>query len=255
MNRGQRRWRVIAWQASVLVGVLALWEAATRSILDPFSFSRPSSILALGLQWVRTGYLPYHLLITLEETLLGFVLGAAAGLTLGVLLGLSQTVSSVLAPFINALYSLPKVALGPLLILWFGIAMTMKVILAAILAFFLVFYNTWSGVREVDVDLVDTLRVMGARPGHIVAKVIIPSALTWVFTGLRVSVPQALIGSVIGEIIASNRGLGYVIEYSAGQFNVTGVFVALLALMIISIALDAILAAVERRFGRWRAAA
>src|SRR5690606_8570383 len=133
-------------------------------------------------------------------------------------------------------YSLPKVALAPLFIVWFGIGLEMKVILTAAIVFFIVFLNTFTGVREVSAELVAILRLMGAKERHLLTKVIVPSAIVWVFAGLRLSVPYALIGAVVGEIIASNRGLGYLVAHAAGQFDTAGTFAALFSIVILALA-------------------
>jgi NitT/TauT family transport system permease protein len=148
---------------------------------------------------------------------------------------------------------LPKVALAPLFIIWFGIGLEMKVILTAAIVFFIVFLNTFTGVREVSSELVAILRLMGAKERHLLTKVVIPSAIVWVFTGLRLSVPYALIGAVVGEIIASNRGLGYLVAHAAGQFDTAGTFAALLSIVILALVLNKIVVLAERRLMPWRA--
>src|SRR5690606_35121325 len=151
-----------------------------------------------------------------------------------------------------AFYSLPKVSLAPLFIIWFGIDLEMKVILTAAIVFFIVFVNTFTGVREVSAELVAILRLMGAKERHLLTKVVIPSAIVWVFTGLRLSVPYALIGAVVGEIIASNRGLGYLLSHAAGQFDTGGTFAALVAIMVLALILNIGVKQAERRLMPWR---
>ncbi len=153
---------------------------------------------------------------------------------LGVILGRAKNLADLLNPFIMAFYSLPKIALGPLLIIWFGIGMDMKIILTAVVVFFLVFLNTYTGVRGVSQELVAILRLMGANERHVLRKVVLPSAVVWVFAGLRLSVPYAVIGAIVGEMIASNRGLGYLLTYSSIQFDTAGVFAAIFAIVILS---------------------
>src|SRR3546814_7195594 len=124
---------------------------------------------------------------------------------------------SYLDPFIMAFYSLPKGALAPLFILWIGIGMDMKIVLTAAIVFFLVFLNTYTGVRNVSRELIAILNLMGANEPQVLTKVVLPSAVTWVFAGLRISVPYALIGAIVGELMASNRGLGYLLVQAQGQ--------------------------------------
>ncbi len=158
----------------------------------------------------------------------------------------------MLDPFIIAVYSIPKVALAPLFLVWFGIGIGMKIILAAVTVLFIVFFNTLAGVRNVDRDLVDAVWLMGARPRDILFKVVIPSAMGWALTGVRIAIPYALIGAIIGELIASNRGIGYLISSAASQYDTAGVFAALIVLTILAIVLNAIVDAIDRRLSRWK---
>src|SRR5690606_35727161 len=131
-----------------------------------------------------------------------------------------------------------------------GIGIESKIALATFGVFFLIFYNTYSGTRSVDSELVDVLRLMGARRGQIIRKVVIPSALYWIFTGMRVSIPYAMIGVVVAEMMASNKGIGYLIQAAAGQFNTSGVFAALFVLVAISVVLQSTLKRVEKALVR-----
>ena len=226
--------------------MIALWEYASGTWIRSFYLSKPSLIGARLWEWIVSGELWFHLQATLEETLLGFLFGALSGFTAGLLLGRSPFLARVFQPFLVAINSLPKVALAPLFILWLGIGLVMKVVLSVVIVFFLVFYNTFTGVRSVDPDLINIVRTMGATRRHVVLKVMIPSALLWVFTGLRISIPYALIGAVVGEIFASNRGIGYLINWSASQFDTAGVFAGLVVLTVFAAGFSAILNRVER---------
>jgi NitT/TauT family transport system permease protein len=147
---------------------------------------------------------------------------------------------------------LPKVALAPLFVLWFGLGVESKVALAAVLVLFLVFLNTYAGVREVDQDLIDGARLMRASRVQVITKVIIPSALSWVFAGLKISVPYALIGAVLGEMLAANQGLGYLVQYSGSQFDTAGVFAVLFVIALLAVVLNFLVELVQHRMQRWR---
>src|SRR3977135_3053933 len=165
--------------------------------------------------------------------LIRFVLLAGMRVASGV--GQTRTLADILDPFIMIFYSLPKIALAPLFVLWFGVGIDMKIILTASVVFFLVFLNTYTGVRNVSRELIAILRLMGASDRHVLTKVILPSAVSWVFAGLRLSVPYALIGAIVGELIAANQGLGYLLADASGQFNTAGVFAALLAIVLLAL--------------------
>ncbi|MEH7392308.1 ABC transporter permease [Bacillus sp. JJ1503] len=239
-------------RVAFLLCFLTLWESAAGRLIDKFWISSPSDIVNTLHKWATSGDLFFHLGITLQETFIGFFIGALAGCVVGFVLGRWSFAAQVMDPFITAIYSLPKVALAPLFILWFGIGIEMKILFAAMIVFFLVFFNTFAGVKDVDEDLLDNIRLMGASEKQIVTKVIIPSALTWVFVGLKLSVPYALIGAVVGEITASNKGIGFLIQYSAGNFDTAGTFAALVILMIVSISLNGVLMLLESRLLRWK---
>ena len=232
--------------------VLVVWQMASGTLIDPFWVSRPSDVVAQLGRWIGTGSLFFHLQITLLEMALGFVIGALAGITVGMVLGLNQFLAKLVDPFLIGFYSLPKIALAPLFILWFGIGLEPKIILAATIVFFLVFMNTFAGVRDVDQELIDVLRVMGARRHQIIWKVVLPSALAWVFAGLKLSVPHALTGAVVGELFASNKGLGYLLAAASGQFDTAGVFAVILVLTILGIIINEVVNRSEGVLMRWR---
>lgn len=236
----------------LLVAVLALWQVASGRWVDDTFISRPSDIVDRLTVWWGDGTLTSNTWITLQEIIYGFLLGAATGALAGFLFGASRFVYRVLDPFIMALYSIPKVALAPLFIVWIGIGMDMKVLLAAVTVFFLVFLNTAAAVREVDRGLVDAVRLMGGGRRQIALKVVLPSSMAGFLTGLKVSVPYALIGTVIGELVASNRGLGYLINDAAAQFDTAGVFAALVVLSLIAGVLNTFVGLLDRRVNRWK---
>ena len=246
------RLKLIGLRLLLAAAILVIWQTASGTLIDPFWVSRPSDVVARLWRWIVSGSLAFHLQITLLEMAVGFLLGALAGVGVGMLLGLNQFLAKLVDPFLIGFYSVPRIALAPLFILWFGIGLQPKIILSAVVVFFLVFMNTFAGVRDVDQELVDVLRVMGGRRDQIIRKVVLPSALAWVFAGLKISVPYALIGAVVGELVASNRGLGYLLSAASGQFDTTGVFAALLVLTIIGILINEIVNRAEGFLLRWR---
>jgi NitT/TauT family transport system permease protein len=150
------------------------------------------------------------------------------------------------------LYTLPRLALAPLFVLWFGIGTEFKVAFSSIIVFFLVYYSTYSGVREVPTDLIAAMRVMGASRMELIAKVIFPSALVWVVSGLKVSVPYGLVGVIVGEMLVSNEGLGYLIVANSNQYNTAGVFAAILALLIVGFAIDKLITMLSNKALNWK---
>jgi NitT/TauT family transport system permease protein len=178
---------------------------------------------------------------------LGYTVGTVAGITLGLLFGLMPRLYRVVSPYIAALYALPKIALAPLFVIVFGIGIESKVALVAITVFFLVLNATLDGVRNVDRDLTRALALMGATRREVIGKVLIPATLPWIFTGMRIAVRYAFTNTLLAELIASNRGIGFMIEYYSGVFDATGTYAAILVLVIMSVALTELLTLIETR--------
>ncbi len=237
----------------VVVGAaLALWQFLPVSRGTKFWLSSPSQILSTLWGWILDGSIWGHLGATLLVMALGYVIGVFSGIVLGLLLGFLPRVHRVLTPYITGLYALPKIALAPLFIIVFGIGVTSKVALVSITVFFLLLTNTIDGVRDVDRDLVRLLNIMGATRLEIIRKVLIPAALPWIFTGMRISVRYAFTNTLLAELIAANRGLGFLIEYNSGNFNATGSYAAILVLVLFSVTLTEILMRVEKMMSRSR---
>lgn len=238
----------------VLLGIILVggWHFASGTLINDFYISNPRAVFVRIVEWMADGSLLRHTWSTTYETLLGFAIGALVGIVLGFWLGVHDFASRVLHPFLLFFFALPKPALAPLLILWFGFGPGSKIALAALLVFFLVFYNTYSGVREVDRDYVDVVRLMNGRPNQVFMKVIVPSALTWVLAGVQVSVPFALIGAIVGEMLAANQGLGYLVQYAGAEFDTAGVFAALIAIAVLAVALNKVVDLVEAALQPWK---
>lgn len=235
-----------------------LWEITTGGfglgwrLFDPVLFGNPSAILADFYGYARSGLLVEDTLVTLGEALFGMVFGVAFGLLLGVFLGYSSRLADFFDPFLVALNSLPRPALAPILILWLGIGMLSKAFLSASLVFFIVFYNTVSGVRSVDPAFIRVMRVMQASRQQMIRLVIIPSILSWVFAGLKNSVSYALIGAIVGEFVGSSSGLGYRMLIATGTLNTERTFGVLLWLMLIGALLFGVSQKIENRLLKWR---
>ncbi|PZX15095.1 NitT/TauT family transport system permease protein [Palleronia aestuarii] len=250
----QRGNRIMMIRLAFVVVFLAVWQIASMYLVSDFFIGMPTEIARDLWAWALSGTLFFHASITSIEALLGFLLGSAVGMAAGVLMGRAQTLAEIVDPFLMMFYSLPKVALAPMFILWFGIGIDMKIYLTATIVFFLVFLNTYAGVRSVSREQIAIMKLMGAKESHILRKVVLPSAVTWVFNGLRLSVPYALIGAIVGELIASNKGLGYLLANASGQYDTSAMFAALIAIMILALALNYAVKVVEKKAMPWKAA-
>lgn len=246
--------RVWAVRILILVAIIAVWEFVSGRWISLFFLSKPSLIAEKFWKILVDGSLLTNMAITTGEAVTGFILGGTVGAVLGLILGRSRFLAEALDPFITAFYSLPKVALAPMFILWFGIGFEMRVLFTAVIVLFLVFLSTYTGVRNVSRELMTVFRLMGANEKHLMLLVIIPSAFSWIFAGLRLSVPYALIGAIVAEILAGNAGLGYMVEHAAAQFDVAGVFAALVGIMILALSLNFAVKLLERALMPWREA-
>lgn len=241
-----RPWAKRVGRVVLALLLLALWEYASGRWVDPFFLSKPSQVWARLVRLAGSGELLLHLGVTLQETVLGLLLGMAVGVPAGVLFARSPMLSNIAQPFVMAFYSLPRVSLAPLFILWFGLGLLSKVMLVFTMVVFVAFYNSYQGVRSVDPDLIEMMRSMRASPHQITRWVILPSIRSWVMASLRLNIGMALIGAVIGEMFASSRGLGYYIQFSSGMFDTTGVFTGLFIVMITAIVLESLLGWLDR---------
>jgi NitT/TauT family transport system permease protein len=244
--------RIWIYRTLFVVLMLTMWQAASGTVLDPFWVSSPSAVLRTLISWMASGQLEYHLMVTFKETVIGFLFGATTAVLFALVVGASDTLHRTVDPFVTAVYGVPKIALAPLFIMWFGIGLAPKIVLAAISVFFLVFFSTLRGVCEVDHKMVDALKTMGANKLSIQRMVIFPAALPWLFTGLKLGLPYGFVGAVAAEMMASNAGIGYLTQNSAGQLDTAGVFAALFALMVVTTLLNEALGRLEHWIFRWR---
>jgi NitT/TauT family transport system permease protein len=244
---------VLSLQVAVAVVFIGGWQLLTEiGLLDPFFFSKPTLIAERVWTWMITGEIYDDLLITVQEALYGLIIGAVLGLLVGFLLARSRLLAAVFDPYVKALNAIPRVVLAPIFLLWFGLGIWSKVAFAVTLVFFIVFFNTYQGVREVDRVLVDNSRMLGASESQLIRHVFLPSALSWIFSSLHVSVGFAIVGAVVGEYLGSAKGIGYVIAQAEGTFDTTGVFAGIVVLSFFVILVDLLVNRAERHLLRWR---
>jgi NitT/TauT family transport system permease protein len=258
VGRGRRRrlWMYAARLATLVV-VIGGWQLFTKlKIVDPFFYGQPSGIVLRFRDWVdhgtAFGSIWAQIWVTMKEALLGFVFGVTGGVILGVLLGQFRFLADVLGPYIKALNALPRIVLGSIFIVALGLGTASKVVLAAVLVFFVVFFNAFQGVREVDRNLIANVRVLGATRFQIIRHVVVPSALTWIIASLHVAFGFAIIGAIVGEVLGAQQGLGLVIYNAQGNFDANGIFAAMVIIAVIALTAEWLIGRLERRLLRWR---
>ena len=262
--RASRRLLVNALRIAFAVVVLAAWEIGTAIdpahpdglLIDPFNYGRPSAIARQLWTWLTDGTaqgpLWLQVATTLEEAFLGFLIGVVLGVIFGVALGRVRLLSDVFAPYIKALNAMPRVVLGSIFIITIGYGIWSKVALAVVLVFFVVFFNAFQGVREVDRVLIANARILGASGRQLSTNVILPSALSWILASLHTSFGFALVGAVVGEYLGAIHGIGLVIATAQATFNPSGVFAAMFILAIVAVTAEFVLTWLENRLIRWR---
>lgn len=243
----------MGWQLLLLGAFLVAWQLLVDNhVLTELSVSKPTAIWDELVKLYRDGQIWGNVGTTLEETVVGYVAGAVVGVALGFGLAFTPRLLAVLNPFITVLNSLPRFALGPLFILWFGIGLMSKVALVFSLVVFIVFTNTAAGARSVDTDVVTVSRLLGASRWDIVRKVMLPSTFPWTVAGMRLSIAYAVAGAVVGEMFASQKGIGNWIVAGSGVFNTAEIFAGLIVIALIAAVIDLLGRMIERRVLRWR---
>ncbi len=261
----------MAWVRLVLVvAVLAVWQWVPQipgitkwaPIFDPFFISAPSKIAAKfwelattsGEQGVvlKSGNLFVQLWATVRAALIGFVVGVGSGFLSGLVLSQMKTLARILHPYLVAFNALPRIALVPLIIMIFGTGLGAKVVLAWLIVFFIVFFNTYAGGRAIEPAIVDSCRILGASRRQLLWTVVVPHVAGWTFAVLPLAMSASIIGVVVGEFVGGAQGLGYIITVALGQLEATDLFVALITLCLVAVTLIALATRLERRLLHWR---
>jgi NitT/TauT family transport system permease protein len=244
-------------QAAVGLGFLGVWEVAARTgAIDELLFSRPTSIVVrvaamLGGEQVYGRTIYDHISITMQAILIGYVIGSVAGSLFGFLLGRSPFLAKVFEPYVLIFFAIPKIAIAPLFIIILGTGLQSKVAIVVMEVFFIMFYSTLRGVLQIKEDLIGLARVMGASRMTVLRSVLLPASLPSMLMGLRMAVPFAMIGAILGEYIASNRGIGWLVLYSGSSLDSTGTFAAIVFLLVLTWVLDRLVGVIEARTAPW----
>jgi NitT/TauT family transport system permease protein len=249
----RRRLPLPARRTIALAGLLGGWEAFARlGVLDPFYLPSPGRVAAVLRELVASGSILPHLEATFTAALLGLMLGLVAGTLLGFVAALVPLLSELLEPVMILLNAIPRVILAPLFVIWLGIGIGSKVALAFVLVAVLTFFAVYGGIKEVDVRLVERVRTLGGGRWTLVRQVYLPSVTAWVMSNLRVAVGFAFTGAVVGEFVASSRGLGYLLAFAQSQFNAALTIALIVLIMAFVLLLFALTGLLERRLMRWR---
>ena len=236
-----------------MLAFLAFWEAAVAlEWVNPLFTSSPSRIARAGYEMFADGSIYPHLAVSGYEFLVGYGMAIVIGVPLGILMGWYGRINAVLDPFVSALYATPRIALLPLLMIWFGIGLMSKIAIVFLGAIFPILVNTITGVRTLNADFVKVSRSFGANDRQIFLTVALPSSVPLLLTGLRLGLGHALVGIVVGEMYGATHGLGFLIATSGARFQTDKLMVGIILIAAAGVALTELLRLIERRFERWR---
>lgn len=258
--RGRRRRHralVLSTQLAVLVAVIGSWQLWVgddqRKVI---LYGQPSGIVDRLHTWITVGTavgsLGDQIKATMEEAVVGFVIGTTLGIVFGLALGRVRFLANVFGPFIKVLNSIPRIVLGSVFVLAFGLGLESKILLVIVLVFFGVFFNAFQGAREVDRNFIANATILGASRWQVTRQVVLPSAFTWIIASLHVAFGFALIGAIVGEFIGGLQGLGVLIKTAQGTFDANGVWAAMVIMGIVALLAEWLITRLERRLLRWR---
>ncbi len=237
----------------LLAVFIAAWQVlAYRGMINPLFFSSPKQVLADMAEMFSTGYIMPHIGITLYAAFLGLFYGIVLGTAIALIVGNNRVLAHILEPIFVGIHGLPLLALGPLFVVWFGIGIKSKIFMATISVFFLVFFNIYAGFKDVDIQLIQTLKLMRASKIQLMTKVILPSCIPWLIASLKAGVGAAVLGAIVGEYLGATAGLGWVIQSAGGYYNITRVIACVIVLMVIMFILNAIVSWIDRKALKWR---
>ncbi|MCG6134649.1 MAG: ABC transporter permease [Nostoc sp. LLA-1] len=253
----QKRLIQLAVQLTPLVVILLVWELGTGGfnipkLIEPALVGKPSNIVQELKQLFLSGIIFKHIFVTFQEAMGGLALAVSGGISLGIGLAYSPAGAKITLPYVQVFNSLPRIALAPFFIIWFGIGLLSKVFLAALSAFFPIFFTTYQGLQSIDRELISAFQVMGANRWQMLRMVVLPSVISWVIAGIRTSLGMALVGALVAEYVGSTQGLGYLLMSAQGILNVDQAWAILVVLAVISVFLDWGVRALESYILRWR---
>lgn len=253
MTKRQETWVRRMGPLTVVFIFLILWQyMAETERINPFFFSCPTEVLKDFVLLFTTGRIWLHLGVTVVEAFSGLLIGLILGVAAAFLFGNFKILNLIFDPIFVAVYGLPKLALGPLFVIWFGLGLKSKIIMSSLLVFFLVFFNAYAGFQDVSMELIHTLKLMGASRIQIIKKVTLPSCVPWIIASLRSGIGASVGGAIMGEYLGTNKGLGFLVQTAGSNYDITRVMSVILVMCILMLLLDIFGKKAEKAILKWR---
>ena len=245
--------KTAAVRTLLIIGFVVLWEVSARlKWYDTFFTSYPTEILMDLVDFIRSGDLVYHTVITLREAFLGLFFGTVSGVLLGVLFGQFVTLGKIFTPILTAINGIPQLTLAPVYVLWFGLGLTSKVFLAGLMVFFCVFFSTYNAIRTTEQKLIESAHILGANSVQTLWYVVLPYCMPWILSGIRSGVGSCMVGAIIGEYMGSSGGFGWMVTYATSFFMIRRVMSCILILLVVGLLFNWLFNTIERRVLKWR---
>ncbi|MDN5667337.1 MAG: ABC transporter permease [Renibacterium salmoninarum] len=257
-NARNTRLRIWGLRAALVAIWLGSWEITANivGLSGTFFISRPSLIWERLVQWFTVGTpvgsIWENIGYTVSAAVLGFILGTITGIVVGVFLGRNRFLAEVLAPFIKASNAIPRIVLAALFIIWFGSGINSKVATVFVLVFFVIFFNAFTGAREVDQNVINNARILGASKRKVLTSIVLPSATSWILSSMHTAFGFALIGAIVGEYAGAKRGMGLLLNQSQGSFDTAGIFAGMIIVTVIALLAEWILTVAENKLLKWK---
>lgn len=251
-GHGRQRLTRLGVQVLAVVVILGLWQLLSGRVIETFLISNPVDVVRKLVAIIRTHAMWVDISVTAQELVVGYAAGVLGGALVGWALGVWRFFGSVCEPIINAVNGIPKIALAPVFLLWFGLGIWSKVAQAGMVVFFVMFYNVYMGMRNVPEPLVNVVRVIGGSRMYIIRKVVFPSLATSIFAGLKAGVPFAMIGVIVGEFVAADQGVGYYVLEATQQYDAAGLFAGIVIMVAMVLIGLSIVNLFQRRVLRWQ---
>jgi NitT/TauT family transport system permease protein len=247
------RYRQYAIQLALIVVIIGAWQLASGPVIDPLYISSPWRVAKRLDEMLRDGILWSNSEATFYQAIVGFLVGAVAGIIIGNVMGIVRVFGRVASPFVTFFYTLPRIAIAPLFVIWLGVGFSFKAAFVAFVVVFIFITPTYAGLRDLDEDMINAIRVMGGRRWTVIRMAILPQQVLWITTTIKLAFPTAVATDVVAEFVASNKGLGYLMNEAAGVLDTTSLLAEVVFISVIVTLVLGVISVIERRWFRWRA--